>query len=126
MKPGRKPAGPKLVEGLPGSDYAKKRLQQILRSISGEVTIEDACAELEISRTRFYDLRQSLLEDMVENLEPRPAGRPPQKPEVPEEVTLLERRILQLELELKATHVRAELNTFLPLYGRNRTKKNDR
>ena len=126
MKPGRKPAGPKLVEGLSGSDFAKKRLQQILRTISGEVTIEDASATLGISRTRFYDLRLSLLEEMVENLEPRPAGRPPQKPEIPEEVTFLQRRIAQLELELKATQVRAELNTFLPLYGRERTKKNDR
>ena len=30
MKSGRKPAGAKLVEGLSGSDFAKKRLQQIL------------------------------------------------------------------------------------------------
>ncbi len=123
MRPGRKPARLKLVEGLSGSDFAKKRLQQILRTLSGEVTIEEACAKLQINRTRFYDLRQSVLEGMVENLEPRPAGRPPQKPEVPEEVTNLERRIAQLKLELEATKIRAELNTFLPLYRR---KKNDR
>ena len=76
MRPGRKPAGPKLVEGLSGSDFAKKRLEQVLRTLSGELTIEEACAELNIGRTRFYDLRQELLEDMVERLEPRPAGRP--------------------------------------------------
>ena len=123
MRPGRKPAGSKLVEGLSGSDFAKNRLQQVLRTFSGEVTIEEACAELQISRTRFYDLRQSLLEGMVEHLEPRPAGRPSQKPEVPEEVTVLERRIAQLELELEASKIRTELNTFLPLYDR---KKNGR
>ncbi len=67
MRSGRKPAGPKLVEGLSGSDFAKKRLEQILRTVSGEATIEEACTELGISRTRFYDLRQALLEDMVEH-----------------------------------------------------------
>ena len=90
------------------------------------MTIEEACAELGISRTRFYDLRQSLLEGMVEHLEPRPAGRPSQKPKVPEEVTLLKRRVAQLEVELEATEIRAELNMFLPLYEKKRTKKNDR
>jgi hypothetical protein len=109
------------VEGLSGSDFAKNRLQQVLRTLSGEVTIEEACAELQISRTRFYDLRQSLLEGMVEHLEPRPAGRPSQKPEVPEEVTNLERRIAQLELELEASKIRTELNTFLPLYDRKKS-----
>ncbi len=126
MRPGRKPAGPKLVEGLPGSDFAKRRLEQILRTVSGEVTIEEACTELGISRTRFYDLRQSLLEGMVEHLEPRPAGRRPEQPEVPEDVTFLKRKVAQLELELKATEVRAELNMFLPLYERKRSKKKDR
>ena len=121
MRPGRKPAGSKLVEGLSGSDFAKNRLQQVLRTLSGEVTTEEACAELQISRTRFYDLRQSLLEGMVEHLEPRPAGRPSQNPEVPEEVTILERRIAQLELELEASKIRTELNTFLPLYDRKKT-----
>ncbi len=123
MRPGRKPAGSKLVEGLSGSDFAKNRLQQVLRTLSGEVTIEEACAKLQISRTRFYDLRQSLLDGMVEHLEPRPAGRPFQKPDVPEDVAVLERRIAQLELELEASKIRTELNTFLPLYDR---KKNGR
>lgn len=122
MRPGRKPAGPKLVDDLPGSEFAKKRLQQILRTISGEATIEEACEELQISRSRFYDLRQSLLEDMVDRLEPRSAGRPRQQPEQPPEETALAREIARLEVELEASKVRAELNTFLPLY---RPKKND-
>lgn len=122
MRPGRKPAGPKLIDGLPGSPYAKKRLEQVLRTLSGEVTIEEACAELNIGRTRFYDLRQSLLENMVENLEPRPAGRPPQKPAKAKEVTQLEHQIDRLTLELEATRIRAELNTFLPVYRPKKTK----
>ena len=123
MRPGRKPAGPRLVEGLPGSTYAKNRLEQVLRTLSGEITIEEACTALNICRTRFYDLRQTLLREMVEHLEPRPAGRPPQRNEKEEEVTQLERRLEQLKLELEATKIRAELNTFLPIY---RSQKGDR
>ncbi len=123
MRSGRKPAGSKLVDGLNGSHYAKERLRQIIRTLSGEATIEDASRELQISRTRFYDLRQSMLADMVERLEPRPAGRPPQKAETKEEVAHLEQTIAELEWELEATQVRMELNTLFPLMSR---KKNNR
>jgi hypothetical protein len=87
------------------------------------VTIEEACKELQISRTRFYDLRQSVLEGMVKKLEPRSAGRPPQKSESNGEVAHLEQTIAELEWELEATQVRMELNTLFPLMRR---KKNDR
>lgn len=110
MRPGRKPAGAKLVEGLEGSEYAKKRLEELLRTLSGEKTIDEACSELQISRTRFYDLRQQLLEEMVERLEPRPAGRPPQQPAKTENEIALERENEQLKAELEATKIRAELN----------------
>lgn len=111
------------MEGLKGSEHAKKRLHEVLRTISGECTIEEACRELGIGRTRFFDLRQSLLEEMVERLEPRPRGRPSERDEKSERVEALERRIGQLEVELEASQIRADLNAFLPLFGR---KKNDR
>lgn len=114
MRSGRKPAGPKLVEGIEGSEYAKKRLEEVLRTLSGEKTIEEACAELNIGRTRFYDLRQKLLEEMVERLEPRPAGRPPVAPEKSDKEVELERENERLKVELAAAKARAELNTFLP------------
>ena len=123
MRLGRKPAGSKLVDGLNGSHYAKERLRQIIRTLSGEATIEEACQELQISRTRFYDLRQSVLGDMLQRLEPRPAGRPPQEPETSDEVAQLEHTVERLEWELEATQVRMELNTLFPLTNR---KKNDR
>ncbi len=123
MRSGRKPAGSKLVDGLRGSRYAKDRLRQIIRTLSGEATIEEACQELQISRTRFYDLRESALKGLLNQLEPRPAGRPPQKSETTEEVAHLEQTIAELEWELEATQVRMELNTLFPLMSR---KKNDR
>lgn len=115
MKPGRKPAGPKLVETLEGSQYAKERLRVILQTLSGESTIEEACSELEISRSRFFDLRQTLLTEMVDRLEPRPAGRPSQKSPDSERVAKLESEKAALQVELEATRIRAELNRFMPI-----------
>lgn len=115
MNRGRKPAGSRLVEGLPGSDFAKERLRKVLETLSGEATIEEACEALQISRTRFYDLRNSMLEEMVERLEPRPAGRPREMPKEEADVTELKRQVARLEVELEATRIRSELNTFLPL-----------
>ena len=122
MNSGRKPAGPKLVEGLKGSRYAKERLQVILQTLSGESTIEDACASLHISRSRFFDLRQNLLAEMVDRLEPRPAGRPSLVDPSSHRLIELERENAALQVELEATRIRAELNRFLPLYERRKKK----
>ena len=51
---------------------------------------------------------------MVERLEPRPAGRPPQAPKKTEREQGLEQEIKRLKVELEAAKVRAELSTFLP------------
>ena len=126
MRPGRKPAGPKLVRNVEGSEYAKKRLEEVLRTLSGEKTIEDACEELNLSRARFYDLRQQLLEEMVAHLEPRPAGRPPQKPRKSEREETLERENERLKLELRATKARAELDAFLPHFRELKKKRRKR
>ena len=123
MRRGRKPAGAKLVDGLEGSDVAKERLRAILRTLSGEATIEEACSELNLSRSRFCDLRQSVLAEMVGELEPRPAGRPRQEPEVSEEVQALEEKIAQLEVRLKVMTARAELNAILPLQESKKRKR---
>ena len=109
------------MEEVPGSDFAKKRAQVILRAISGDMPIEEACKELDISRSRFYELRTSVAAGVVELLEPRPAGRPPEKPEIPEEVTRLQRKNERLEEELRLTRAEAELSAFLTL---SRRKKN--
>ena len=39
----RKPKGPALVQHLEGSERAKQRLEVILETIAGELTIEQAC-----------------------------------------------------------------------------------
>jgi hypothetical protein len=108
MTRGRKPRGAKLVEGIEGSSHAKKRLKAILMTITGDWTIEEACAHLGIEASMFHKLRQRTLEEAVESLEPRPVGRPAAEQES-DEVTKLRERVAELQDELQLERVRAKL-----------------
>ena len=107
---GRKPKGPALVDGLECSDTARERLRQILRATSGEATVVEACAELEIGESRFHQLRDEVLQAAAECLEPRPAGRPA-KPVGPSErrINELEARNRELTRQLEVERLRYEL-----------------
>jgi hypothetical protein len=112
---GRTPLGPALVEHLDGSQRAKQRLKVILGTIAGQLTIEQACRQLEIQPAMFYRLRTEVLEAGLARLEPRPMGRPPH-------VTTAEQRKceeLQLQLdelqdELEIAQVREEIAQLMP------------
>ena len=100
---GRKPTGPQIAERLEGSPVAKQRLEVILETIAGRLTIPEACQRLEIGESRFHELRKGTLQATLESLEPRPLGRPA-KPTSPEQVEIetlkAELRGVQGELEL--------------------------
>lgn len=81
---GRKPDGPQIVERLEGSPSAKQRLEVILETIAGQLTIPEACARLSICESRFHNLRNQTLQATLNTLEPRRPGRPP-KPTSPEQ-----------------------------------------
>jgi hypothetical protein len=76
---GRKPTGPQIVERLEGSPSAKQRLEVILETIAGQLTIPEACARLSICESRFHDLRNQTLQATLKTLEPRRPGRPPKR-----------------------------------------------
>jgi len=115
MARGRPKKGPKLVEGLEGSGEAKKRLEVVLETVAGKITIEQACETLGIGRTAFHKLRARVLQTALEDLEPKPLGRPPR--EVPEEaakLSKLETEIEQLRMQLEIAHVREEVMLTMP------------
>jgi hypothetical protein len=94
---GRKPLGPDLVEHLEGSQQAKQRLETILETIVGRLTIEQACKRLGIGSARFHNLRTEVLEAGLARLEPRPMGRPPRQPTANEvKCVELEHRVEEL------------------------------
>ena len=49
--------GPAIVAHLDGSTIAKERLELILETLAGQVTVVEACRILDISEAMFYKLR---------------------------------------------------------------------
>jgi hypothetical protein len=111
--------GPDLVNKLSGSEEAKVRLKVILETVGGSRTIESACQELGIGRSRFFELRDRVLQAAVADLEAKPRGRPAEKPD-PE---ALKQRLEELQAEqehlfdeLQIAHVREEIRLVMPQY----------
>jgi transposase-like protein len=111
---GRKPLGPALVEHLDGSTSAKERLELILATIAGKVTVVAAAEQLGISEAMFYKLRSRVLQVSLEDLEPKPIGRPAQRPSEEELQQALAARVAELERELAVQAIRLELAQTLP------------
>ena len=116
---GRKPQGPALARRLDGSDQAKQRLEIILATIAGTLPIEEACRELGIEHSMLFRLRNEVLEAGLARLEPRPKGRPSAASSPAEQRCIaLQRRVEELEAELKIATVREEVARILP-HGRS-------
>ena len=110
MKRGRPPKGEKLVEELDGSEHAKVRTRVVLETITGKKTVQDACLELGIKEARFHEMRQQALAGMVESLEPKTAGRPPNmSPEEALQIGELKDKVRSLKEALNAAQTREEL-----------------
>jgi hypothetical protein len=113
---GRRPQGAGLVARLSGSKHAKRRMIWFLRTLAGEHRVGDACAELEIGESRFFEQRAGWLQEALELLEPRSAGRPA-KAEPPisaAEVQSLRKQVRELGARAAAAEVQAELAGTLP------------
>ena len=114
---GRKPLGPALVAHLDGSAEAKERLELILETVAGQVAVVEACRILDISEAMFYKLRNRVLQGCLEDLEPKPRGRPPRSVTEDPERAKLTAKVATLEDELAAQTVRLELARVLPTLG---------
>jgi len=107
---GRPRRGSDHVEGLDGSRVSKARLRALLLTMEGELSVKEGCGRLGIGPARFAALRGQMLGAALDALEPQSPGRPRKvRDEKSGRELELEERILELERELKATQVRAEL-----------------
>jgi transposase-like protein len=112
---GRKPLGPALVKHLAGSPSAKERLELILATIAGQVTVVAAAQRLGISEAMFYKLRNRVLQASLEDLEPKLLGRPAQVPSAEEVRSVkLAAQVAELDRELSLQTIRLELAHALP------------
>jgi hypothetical protein len=121
---GRHAAGPEYAERLKGSDLACHRMRVVLETIAGTKRVTEACAELDICQQRFEAIRQEALQAGVAALELRRAGRPRMDTETSDGATAqLRERVAELEAQLHAVLIRAELAATLPRLGSETGKK---
>jgi hypothetical protein len=115
MPAGRPPLGPELVDRLGTTEEAKTRLKAILETMTGMKTVEDACAQLDISESRFHELKSIALTAAAVSLEPAPRGRP-RKQDDPAagELEQMKQKIAELEQELIFAKARAVVATAFP------------
>lgn len=112
---GRRPVGPEYTEKLSGSKTAKLRARVILETIAGTRRLKEACELLGISEQRFHQLREEMMAAAVKALEPGQPGRRPQTlTPTEEQVVVLEQKLADQEVELRAAKARAEIAVIMP------------
>src|SRR5579872_1041885 len=98
---GRKPKRLEHLEKVQASPLARSRLKWILATLSGEATIPQACAALEINEARFHKVRTDWLQAAADSLEPAPLGRPPKMPSPDAaRIAALQEQVRQLQTRL--------------------------
>lgn len=118
------PAGQ--VQRLEGDEEAKHRLKLVLETLTGSRTVEEACAELGIGATRFFELKHDALSGALAALSPRPLGRPGSEPDAGVREKELEAKVARLEEDLQCALVRTELAIAMPRLLKRGAKKKER
>lgn len=112
---GRLPVGPEYVDQLQGSSTAKERVKAVLKTMTGDYRLQDACRELNVCEQRFHQLRQEAIAAALTALEPGLPGRPAHNPApAEEEIRLLKAELASLKVELQAAKAREEIALIMP------------
>jgi hypothetical protein len=98
---------------LPGTDKAKQRVRVILQTLAGTLRVHEACAQLDVCEQRIRQLRTAMLLAAIDSAEDKPPGRPAQADDS-EEVVALRAQVAQLQRELEAARISAEVAVALP------------
>ncbi|MCP3918743.1 MAG: helix-turn-helix domain-containing protein [bacterium] len=115
MRIGRPPFKSGHVDGLEGPSREKERLRAILKTLSGDTPVAEACEELHLSRTHFNDLRARALQAALDGLISQVSGRKRKVREVdPSELERLQSENEYLRDELDIARVRTELALVMP------------
>ena len=118
--PGRPPKGPKLVQSLEGSTHARRRLETVLETIAGGMSVSEACERLGVSQTAFYKMRATALGAALASLEPRALGRPPRRvDEKDHRIGELGSEIERLRKAVVTSRVKEELALAMPFLADN-------
>ncbi len=112
---GRHAVGPEIAEQVADSPFEAFRLRLILESVTGEKRVQDICQEMGVCSQMFERLRDRAMRAAARSLRPKKAGRPRKaRSAAAAENTQLHERIAELEAQVQALRVRAELAEGLP------------
>lgn len=127
MKLGRPPVGLGHVDRIEGPEDLKERLRAVLATLTGDMTVDQACEQLGVGPSRLHEMRRQALEGALVGLMPGRAGRPPAGTGVKtDREHALEQQVRDLEKDLHGTLVRSELALAVPHLFRRAAKKNSR
>lgn len=111
----RPPKGSELVEKYDGSGEAKARLKTVLATVAGEMTVADACQQLVVSETRFFQIRDEALKGALRDLEQGMPGRPRvETSEEQKKILELEAQVKMLRYELEGARISAKIAVVMP------------
>ncbi len=109
----RPTTGIALVDTLTGSEVAHLRVRLSHQTLSGEVSVEDAAAQLGVSVQRFHDIRAEVYRGALAAAEPKPLGRPASEPTLEERIAEAcakrDQQINDLRVRLEISQLREEL-----------------
>ena len=97
------------VDEIQGTKESKRRAKLILKTITGELSVREACEQLGIGPTQFANLRKQGLESLVDGLRPAPAGRRARARVVSEREVELTQRNAELERENRLLKAHVEV-----------------
>jgi len=121
---GRPPKKLDHVDGLHGAEAEKRRLRVALETLTGDMTVREACRQLGVSESRFHALRREALQGALAGVSAGQAGRPREvEPEAARRIRELEAEVKELEMDLRTAKMRAELALVMPEVLRG--KKNE-
>ncbi len=121
MPGGRPTSGPDLVDGLEGSQEAKRKMKIFLQTLEGTRTIGEASELLEINEAMVHRLRGRAMEAAIRDLEAKPIGRPrrlgggaDRVAELQGEIAKLRSEKAALERKLQGVELKDRLLTAIP------------
>src|SRR5688572_2025280 len=101
------------VDGLIGTRESKRRAKTILQTVSGELSVSEACDEIGVGPTHFANLRTQALQHLLDGLQPLPVGRRPRVQPASGREVAQQQRIEELEHENAILRARLELALLL-------------
>jgi len=105
-----KTTGVALLEKYDGSEQSIRRVQAIIQTLAGQVSVVDACKDMGIGEAIFRRFRDVCLKAAISSLEPKKRGRKA-TPEPPgqKQIEALQQEVQRLKVELMGAMAREDL-----------------